>query len=172
MYDCLIPHSLVIIRFSIKKQIPPSSGYEMISSYFSLHCSRFLWKFLFLLAFALLDCPVPILCLLVGVICFLFAVCRIFCVLWTWTLSPSHCYWCFDLFTISLVILKFNFCRFYVILHNYFHLWRVIFVIFGDWGLYFAWKVSANHLRLGNIFLNCLLIILHWIFWYLDLSLF
>ena len=87
-------------------------------------------------------------------VCFLFSVCRTFWVLWVWTLSPSHFYWCFDLFTVSLVILKFNFCQFCVILHNHFHLWRVIlFSSFLETGEYiFAWKVSPNHLRLCKYF--------------------
>lgn len=138
----------------------------MITSYFSLHCSSFLWKFyLFLLAFSLLDWPVPILYLPVGVICVLFSVFRTFrCCELECYLHPTVYYWCFDLFTVSLVILKFNFCQFCVILHNHFYLCRVIFIIFGDWGLYFAWKVSPDHHGFVNIFLNCLLIILYWTF--------
>lgn len=103
---CLTPRSLANIRFSIKKQIPPRSGHEVIPSYFSLHCSSFLWKFYsFLPAFPLLDWPVRI-CLLVPVVCLFLVfsvqnILRTFCVLWVWALSPSHYYWCFDLYFLS-----------------------------------------------------------------------
>lgn len=77
---CLTPHSLANVRLSIKKQIPPSSRHEMLSSYFSLHFTSFLWKsYLFLLAFPLLDWPVCIFACLSGLfVCFLSSVCRTF----------------------------------------------------------------------------------------------